>query len=100
MLHAYNATTGEELWSHNNGIGHIGGIISYGAGGKQYVAVMTGWGSLVGDEYPALFGGALCQHAEGLRRARRVHAALTRVNRSGGMEPFAFIPRLASDERM
>jgi len=26
-------------------------------GGKQFLAVMTGWGSLVGDEYPALFGG-------------------------------------------
>jgi alcohol dehydrogenase (cytochrome c) len=57
VLHAYNANSGEELWSHNNGIGHVGGIISYNAGGKQYVAVMTGWGSLVGDEYPALFGG-------------------------------------------
>ncbi len=55
-LRAYNATTGEELWSFNNGVGHNGGIISYSAGGKQYVAVMTGWGSLVGDEYPALFG--------------------------------------------
>ena len=57
VLHAYDAATGKELWSHNNGIGHVGGIISYNAGGKQYVAVMTGWGSLVGDEYPALFGG-------------------------------------------
>ena len=47
---------GRELWSQNNGVGHNGGIISYSAGGKQYVAVMTGWGSLVGDEYPALFG--------------------------------------------
>ena len=41
---AYDARTGEELWSHNNGIGHNGGIISYGADGKQYVAVATGWG--------------------------------------------------------
>jgi alcohol dehydrogenase (cytochrome c) len=56
MLRAYDARTGKELWSHNNGVGHNGGIISYGVNGKQYVAVMTGWGSLVGDEYPALFG--------------------------------------------
>jgi alcohol dehydrogenase (cytochrome c) len=56
MLRAYDARSGKELWSHNNGIGHTGGIISYGANGKQYVAVMSGWGSLVGDEYPALFG--------------------------------------------
>jgi PQQ-dependent dehydrogenase (methanol/ethanol family) len=56
-LHAYNAQTGQELWSHNDGIGHVGGIISYSAKGKQYIAVATGWGSLVGDEYGALFGG-------------------------------------------
>ena len=42
---------------HNNGLGHNGGIISYTAKGKQYVAVATGWGSLVGDAFPALFGG-------------------------------------------
>ena len=41
---------------HNNGVGHNGGIISYTAKGKQYVAVETGWGSLVGDEYGPLFG--------------------------------------------
>jgi PQQ-dependent dehydrogenase (methanol/ethanol family) len=56
MLKAYNATTGDLLWSHNNGVGHNGGIISYRAGGKQYVAVMTGWNSLVGEGYGALFG--------------------------------------------
>ena len=56
LLHAYDATSGQELWSHNNGIGHVGGIISYSAGGKQYIAVAAGWGSLVGDEYAALFG--------------------------------------------
>jgi PQQ-dependent dehydrogenase (methanol/ethanol family) len=56
ILHAYNATTGEELWTHNDGLGHNGGIISYAVHGKQYIAVMSGWGSLVGDAYPALFG--------------------------------------------
>src|SRR5215468_2232235 len=56
-LRAYDANTGRELWSHNNGIGHVGGIISYSAKGKQYIAVASGWGSLVGDEYAALFGG-------------------------------------------
>jgi alcohol dehydrogenase (cytochrome c) len=55
-LRAYNAMTGEELWKHNNGVGHNGGIISYSAKGKQYVAVETGWGSLVGDEFGPLFG--------------------------------------------
>ena len=53
---AYDAATGKKLWSHNNGQGHNGGTISYMAKGKQYVAVMTGWGSLVGDGYGDLWG--------------------------------------------
>ena len=36
--------------------GHNGGIITYMAKGKQYVAVMTGWGSLVSDGYGDLWG--------------------------------------------
>jgi alcohol dehydrogenase (cytochrome c) len=56
VTHAYNAETGKELWSHNDGIGHAGGIISYAAGGKQYIAVPAGWGSLVGEGYGAMFG--------------------------------------------
>jgi alcohol dehydrogenase (cytochrome c) len=56
ITHAYNAENGQELWSHNDGIGHAGGIISYGAGGKQYVAAVAGWGSLVGESYGAWFG--------------------------------------------
>ncbi|HWQ38296.1 MAG TPA: PQQ-binding-like beta-propeller repeat protein [Burkholderiales bacterium] len=56
MLVAYDARSGRKLWSHNNGTGHNGGIISYMAKGKQYVAVMTGWGSLVGDGYGDLWG--------------------------------------------
>jgi PQQ-dependent dehydrogenase (methanol/ethanol family) len=56
VLRAYNAETGKELWSHNNGVGHNGGIISYSAGGKQYIAVPAGWGGMVADEFPALFG--------------------------------------------
>jgi alcohol dehydrogenase (cytochrome c) len=56
VLHAYDARTGAELWTHNNGLGHNGGIVSYSARGKQYVTVAVGWGSLVGDAFPALFG--------------------------------------------
>jgi PQQ-dependent dehydrogenase (methanol/ethanol family) len=56
MLVAHDASNGKKLWSHNNGQGHNGGIIAYMAGGKQYVAVMTGWGSLVGDGYADLWG--------------------------------------------
>ena len=56
ILHAYNAEDGKELWSHNDGLGHVGGIIAFSAGGKEYVAVATGWGSLVGDDYDGAFG--------------------------------------------
>jgi outer membrane protein assembly factor BamB len=56
IVHAYNAENGQEVWSRNNGMGHNAGIISYMAGGKQYVAVPAGWGSLVSDEYAALYG--------------------------------------------
>ncbi len=56
VLHAYNAENGQELWSHYNGVGHNGGIISYSAGGKQYIAVPAGWGGMVADEFPPLFG--------------------------------------------
>jgi glucose dehydrogenase len=55
-LHAYDAQNGKELWSHDDGIGHVGGIISYAVNGKQYVAVMAGWGSLVGDDYAKTYG--------------------------------------------
>jgi len=56
-LRAFDATAGKELWKHNNGQGHNGGIISYkGKDGKQYIAVATGWGGLAGDDYASFFG--------------------------------------------
>ena len=54
--HALDARTGKVLWEHNNGIGHHGGVISYMAKGKQYIAVVTGWGSHVSGNYGPLFG--------------------------------------------
>lgn len=56
IIHAYDAETGKELWSHNDGVGHNGGIISYMAHGKQYIAVEAGFGGLVGDDYGSMFG--------------------------------------------
>jgi alcohol dehydrogenase (cytochrome c) len=56
MFDALDAKTGKKLWSHNNGIGHHGGVISYTAKGKQYIAVVTGWGSHVSGNYGPLFG--------------------------------------------
>ncbi|HEY7759062.1 MAG TPA: PQQ-binding-like beta-propeller repeat protein [Burkholderiales bacterium] len=57
ILRALDASSGRELWKHNNGQGHNGGIISYlGKDKKQYVAVATGWGGLAGDDYANFFG--------------------------------------------
>ena len=56
-LHAYDDKDGKELWKANDGNQHNGGIISYAVGDKQYVAVVTGGPSLVGEGYAALFGG-------------------------------------------
>ena len=60
-LAAFDAANGKKLWTHNDGQGHNGGIISYKAKGKQYVAVMTGWGGLAGDDYGSFFGGTFAQ---------------------------------------
>jgi alcohol dehydrogenase (cytochrome c) len=57
VIHAYDATNGKELWSHNDGLGHQGGIISYAVGGKQYIAETTGFGGMVSDDFAPAFGG-------------------------------------------
>ncbi|MDE2595655.1 MAG: PQQ-dependent dehydrogenase, methanol/ethanol family [Sphingomonadales bacterium] len=41
---AYNAENGRRLWRFNAGLGIIGAPIAYGAGGKQYVSVLVGYG--------------------------------------------------------
>lgn len=46
LVHAYDEKTGKELWNFNTGSGIRGGIISYKAGGKQYILVPSGFGSL------------------------------------------------------
>jgi quinohemoprotein ethanol dehydrogenase len=42
---ALDATTGKELWSHDNQAATMAGPISYAVGGTQYVAVSAGYGS-------------------------------------------------------
>ena len=56
MLDALDAKTGDKLWSHNNGVGHNGGIISYSVKGKQYIAVVTGFGSHTSGNFGPMFG--------------------------------------------
>ena len=55
-FYALDADNGAKLWSSNNGLGHTGGVISYSAKGKQYIAVVTGWGNFVSGNFSPLFG--------------------------------------------
>ncbi len=48
MLTAYRADTGEKLWESYTGSGVIAPPITFEVGGKQYVAVMSGWGGAFG----------------------------------------------------
>ena len=43
-FNAFNATTGEKLWSVNVGVGVSAPPITYALAGKQYVSLLTGWG--------------------------------------------------------
>jgi alcohol dehydrogenase (cytochrome c) len=45
---ALDAKTGEKLWGFNTGASLTGSPITYAVNGKQYVAMPTGMGSLVG----------------------------------------------------
>jgi alcohol dehydrogenase (cytochrome c) len=57
-IYAYDADNGKELWKFNMGSGSRGGIISYMAGGEQYILVPSGMGSavhaIVGSLYPEI----------------------------------------------
>jgi PQQ-dependent dehydrogenase (methanol/ethanol family) len=53
---ALDARTGKTLWTHNNGLAHEGGVITYAVHGKQYVAVVTGWGGEIAGSYAKLWG--------------------------------------------
>ena len=54
-LEAMDAESGDLLWRFNLGSGTNGGIISYEAGGKQYIAVATGHGSHVGRALASVY---------------------------------------------
>jgi alcohol dehydrogenase (cytochrome c) len=43
---AFDAETGEKLWSFQTGSGHRGSSISYAVNGRQYIAVPSGFGSM------------------------------------------------------
>ncbi len=45
---AYNARTGESLWSTATGTGVVAAPITYEIDGKQYVSIAVGWGGVFG----------------------------------------------------
>ena len=47
--HAVDASTGKSLWKFNTGSGHRSGLISYEAGGDQYIMIPSGFGGLVAE---------------------------------------------------
>jgi hypothetical protein len=55
---AYDALTGAKLWSMNAGLGIVGAPITYELDGRQYVAVLVGWGGAL----PGAFGAGVAQH--------------------------------------
>ena len=43
---ALDARDGKKLWSFQTGAGHRGSAVTYSVGGRQFIAVPTGWGSI------------------------------------------------------
>ncbi len=53
---AWNARTGELLWRFNTGSGIHSSPVAYSVGGKQYVAVPSGWGGWIAGIAPRMMG--------------------------------------------
>ena len=52
---AFDTSKGELLWSFGTGSGLRGSPISYAVGGKQYIAVPSGWGGVTARYFPRVF---------------------------------------------
>jgi alcohol dehydrogenase (cytochrome c) len=46
---AFDASSGNRLWAFHTGSGHRGSPITYAVGGKQYLAVPSGWGGVAAN---------------------------------------------------
>jgi alcohol dehydrogenase (cytochrome c) len=53
---ALHARTGDVLWRFQTGSGIHSNPVTYSVGGKQYVAIPTGWGGWVEGYAPAMYG--------------------------------------------
>jgi quinohemoprotein ethanol dehydrogenase len=74
---AYNAATGERLWSAYAGTGIVAPPITYAIDGKQYVSVMAGWGGAFPKKFRSY--GRLLTFALGGTAAPLTRAAPRRV---------------------
>lgn len=52
---ALDARSGEKLWSFQTGSGNRGSAVTYSAGGRQFVATPSGWGSAVAGLFQQLW---------------------------------------------
>jgi alcohol dehydrogenase (cytochrome c) len=52
---AFDASNGALLWLFGTGSGHRGSPISCAAGGKQYIAVPSGWGGVAARNLASVF---------------------------------------------
>src|SRR5699024_10303961 len=55
-FNAFDATTGDHLWTFQTGNGHHGSAVSYSVDGRQDVAVPVGWGGWVEGFLPGTLG--------------------------------------------
>ncbi len=54
MLHATDAKTGKDVWTHEAPMGVHGSPMTYTVNGKQYVAFPVGWGGWINGYAPGL----------------------------------------------
>jgi alcohol dehydrogenase (cytochrome c) len=64
-MFALDANTGTKLWNFNVGAGMSGSPISYSVNGRQYIAMPTGMGSLVGGVVALLWPDKAAKLPEG-----------------------------------
>jgi alcohol dehydrogenase (cytochrome c) len=55
-INALDARTGEQLWQFQCGSGHHSSPTTYSVGGKQYLAVPSGWGGWIEGFNPGMLG--------------------------------------------
>ena len=63
FLKAFDAETGQELWSFQTGSGVVGSPITWEMDGEQYIGVASGWGGAV-----PLWGGEVAKYVNYLNQ--------------------------------